>query len=51
MNDIPPQIRLGVRVLLDGANIYAPDTDVVEVRRRVEMVFQQPNPFPAVDPE
>ena len=46
MNDIIPGIRLEGEVLLDGQNIYAPEVDVVEVRKRVGMVFQQPNPFP-----
>ncbi|MEA2085442.1 MAG: phosphate ABC transporter ATP-binding protein PstB [Chloroflexota bacterium] len=46
MNDIIPGIRLEGKVLLDGQNIYAPEVDVVEVRKRVGMVFQQPNPFP-----
>jgi phosphate transport system ATP-binding protein len=38
--------RIAGEVLLDGQNIYAPGVDVVEVRRRVGMVFQRPNPFP-----
>ncbi len=46
MNDLIPSARLEGEVLLDGANIYAPQTDVVDVRRRVGMVFQRPNPFP-----
>lgn len=46
MNDIIPGIRLEGEVLLDGQNIYDPQVDVVEVRKRVGMVFQQPNPFP-----
>ncbi len=46
MNDIIPKARLEGEVLLDGQNIYDPQVDVVEVRRRVGMVFQQPNPFP-----
>jgi len=46
MNDVTPSARLEGEVLLDGANIYAPQTDVVDVRRRVGMVFQRPNPFP-----
>jgi phosphate transport system ATP-binding protein len=33
-------------VLLDGQNVYAPGTDLVDLRRRVGMVFQKPNPFP-----
>lgn len=36
------------RVLLDGADIYAPGVDAVEVRRRVGMVFQRPTPFPTM---
>ena len=46
MNDIIPRARLEGEVLLDGQNIYDPQVDVVEVRKRVGMVFQQPNPFP-----
>jgi len=46
MNDTIPGTHVGGRVLLDGQDIYAPDTDVVDLRRRVGMVFQRPNPFP-----
>jgi phosphate transport system ATP-binding protein len=46
MNDIIPGTRAEGEVMLDGQNIYAPGVDVVEVRKRVGMVFQQPNPFP-----
>ena len=46
MNDTIPGTRIVGEVLLDGRNIYAPDVDVVELRRRVGMVFQRPNPFP-----
>jgi len=46
MNDVIPGARLEGEVLLDGRNIYAPGVDVVEVRKKVGMVFQQPNPFP-----
>jgi phosphate transport system ATP-binding protein len=46
MNDTIPGIRVEGRVLLDGRDIYAPGTDVVDLRRRVGMVFQRPNPFP-----
>ena len=46
MNDIIPNTHLEGEVLLDGLNIYEPEIDVVEVRKRVGMVFQQPNPFP-----
>jgi len=46
MNDLIPGARLEGHILLDGEDIYAPNVDVVEVRRRVGMVFQRPNPFP-----
>ncbi|HID89578.1 MAG TPA: phosphate ABC transporter ATP-binding protein [Anaerolineales bacterium] len=46
MNDTIPGTRLEGHVLLDGEDIYAPGTDVVDLRRRVGMVFQRPNPFP-----
>jgi phosphate transport system ATP-binding protein len=45
MNDTIPGARLEGEVLLDGQNIYRPGVDVVEVRKKVGMVFQQPNPF------
>jgi phosphate transport system ATP-binding protein len=46
MNDLIPGTRLEGSVLLDGRDIYSADVDVVELRRRVGMVFQRPNPFP-----
>jgi phosphate transport system ATP-binding protein len=46
MNDTIPGTRMGGQVLLDGKDIYAPGTDVVDLRLRVGMVFQRPNPFP-----
>jgi phosphate transport system ATP-binding protein len=46
MNDTIPATRATGQVLLDGSDIYAPGTDVVELRRRVGMVFQKSNPFP-----
>ena len=46
MNDTIPGTRMEGQVLLDGQNVYAPDTNVVDLRRRVGMVFQRPNPFP-----
>ena len=46
MNDIIPETRVEGRVLLDDEDIYAPDLDVVALRRRVGMVFQKSNPFP-----
>jgi phosphate transport system ATP-binding protein len=46
MNDIIPGVRITGQVLFGGADIYASDADAVEVRRRIGMVFQRPNPFP-----
>ncbi len=46
MNDLIPAARVEGRVLFQGADLYAPDVDAVEVRRRIGMVFQKPNPFP-----
>jgi phosphate transport system ATP-binding protein len=46
MNDLVPGTRLDGEVLFHGKNLYAPDVDAVEVRRRIGMVFQKPNPFP-----
>jgi phosphate transport system ATP-binding protein len=46
MNDLIEGCSLHGRILFDGADLYAPDVDPVEVRRRIGMVFQQPNPFP-----
>ncbi|MCA1556244.1 MAG: phosphate ABC transporter ATP-binding protein, partial [Acidobacteria bacterium] len=46
MNDIIPGTRVEGGVLIDERDIYAPGTDVVDLRRRVGMVFQKSNPFP-----
>ena len=46
MNDTIAGTRVAGEVLLDGKNIYDPDVDVVELRQRIGMVFQRPNPFP-----
>ncbi|MEN6431222.1 MAG: phosphate ABC transporter ATP-binding protein PstB [Coriobacteriales bacterium] len=46
MNDLIPGTRVVGTVLLDGQDIYGPDVDPVDLRRRVGMIFQQPNPFP-----
>ncbi len=46
MNDSIPGIRVAGRVLLESLDVYLPGTDVILLRRRVGMVFQQPNPFP-----
>ncbi|GAB4323367.1 MAG: phosphate ABC transporter ATP-binding protein PstB [Candidatus Sumerlaeia bacterium] len=44
--DLMPDVRIRGRVLLDGHDVFAPDVDLVRLRRRVGMVFQKPNPFP-----
>ena len=46
MNDLTPSAHVDGEIILDGKNINAPGVDVVDVRRRVGMVFQRPNPFP-----
>ncbi|HET7009989.1 MAG TPA: phosphate ABC transporter ATP-binding protein PstB [Anaerolineales bacterium] len=46
MNDTIAGTRVEGRVLLEAEDIYHPEADVVELRRRVGMVFQKPNPFP-----
>ncbi len=46
MNDLIRECTLQGRVLFEGIDLYSPEIDPVEVRRRIGMVFQQPNPFP-----
>ncbi|MBW7882824.1 MAG: phosphate ABC transporter ATP-binding protein [Caldilineaceae bacterium] len=46
MNDLVPTARTEGQILFHGKNIYDTDVDAVEVRRRIGMVFQKPNPFP-----
>jgi phosphate transport system ATP-binding protein len=46
MNDLVPSARVEGEVLYHGKDLYAADVDPVEVRRRIGMVFQKPNPFP-----
>ena len=46
MNDVVDGCRVTGAITLDGKDIYAPDMDVVELRGRIGMVFQKPNPFP-----
>jgi phosphate transport system ATP-binding protein len=46
MNDIVPGARVEGSICIDGKDIYAPSVDVVDLRRRVGMVFQKSNPFP-----
>jgi len=46
MNDVIPRTRVEGKVTIDDEDIYAPGADVVELRRKVGMVFQKSNPFP-----
>ncbi|HEY7343979.1 MAG TPA: phosphate ABC transporter ATP-binding protein PstB [Gaiella sp.] len=46
MNDLIPSATVDGRVLYHGLDLYGPDVDAVEVRKRIGMVFQKPNPFP-----
>jgi phosphate transport system ATP-binding protein len=48
MHEVVPGARAEGEVLLDGENIYAPEVDPVQVRRRIGMVFQKPTPFPTM---
>lgn len=48
MHEVIPGAYVEGEVLIDGENLYAPNTDPVEVRRQVGMVFQRPNPFPTM---
>jgi phosphate transport system ATP-binding protein len=46
MNDLIDGVRVEGKILIDGEDIYRPQMDVVQLRKRVGMVFQRPNPFP-----
>ena len=46
MNDLVPSARVDGQILHHGVDLYDPEVDAVEVRRRIGMVFQKPNPFP-----
>jgi len=46
MNDLIPGARVEGQIFYHGQNLYGPAVDAVEVRRRIGMVFQKPNPFP-----
>ena len=46
MNDLIPDMRVTGSITLDGKDIYGPSTDVIQLRRRVGMIFQKWNPFP-----
>lgn len=46
MNDLVPNVKIEGEVMLDGENIYDPRVDTTLLRKKIGMVFQQPNPFP-----
>ena len=46
MNDLVPSARVDGKLLYHGIDLYGPGVDPIEVRRRIGMVFQRPNPFP-----
>jgi phosphate transport system ATP-binding protein len=46
MNDLIPSAKVEGTILYHGQDLYAPQVDAVEVRKRIGMVFQKPNPFP-----
>ena len=48
MHDLVPSARVSGKILLDNGDIYSKSVDPVSIRRRVGMVFQKPNPFPAM---
>ncbi len=48
MHELVPSAQLGGQVLLDGEDIYAPEKKLTDARRDIGMVFQKPNPFPAM---
>ncbi len=48
IHEIAPGARVEGDVLLDGENVYESEMSVIELRRRVGMVFQRPNPFPTL---
>ncbi|NHC22898.1 phosphate ABC transporter ATP-binding protein [Nocardioides sp. IC4_145] len=48
MHELVPSARLAGEVLLDGQDVYDPDRRLIDARRAIGMVFQKPNPFPAM---
>ena len=48
MHEVVPGARVSGQVLLGGEDVYGPGVDAVQVRRRIGMVFQKPNPFPTM---
>ncbi len=47
MNDLVDNVKITGEILFEGKNITGSDTDVVELRKKIGMVFQKPNPFPS----
>ena len=48
LHEVVPNTKVSGEVLLDGKNIYSTDVDPIEIRHKVGMVFQRPNPFPVL---
>jgi phosphate transport system ATP-binding protein len=48
LHEVVPNARVSGKILLDGKDIYSADVDPMDIRRKVGMVFQKPNPFPAL---
>ncbi|MBV7363326.1 phosphate ABC transporter ATP-binding protein PstB [Actinomycetaceae bacterium TAE3-ERU4] len=48
MHEVIPDARVEGEIIVEGTNIYGPDIDPVQVRRKIGMVFQRPNPFPTM---
>src|SRR5512145_481380 len=46
MNDLIDGVRVEGKVLYEGADVFAPGADVIDLRKKIGMVFQKPNPFP-----
>jgi len=48
LHEVIPQAKVAGKIYIDNKNIYDPDVDPMEIRKKVGMVFQQPNPFPTM---
>ncbi len=48
LHEVVPQTKINGKIYIDEKNIYDPDVDPMEIRKKVGMVFQQPNPFPTM---
>ena len=46
MNDLIPNVKYEGNIIFDGKNIFDKEYDIVELRKKIGMVFQKPNPFP-----